>query len=69
VERFEFSYKRYTRYILDPKLLKLVLLKGVREEWMEILDLIENCNISQLSCDEIKKVLKNYSRVENKKSK
>lgn len=53
-ERFQFSYKRAHNCTLDGESLNLVLLRGVREELMDILDLLENGYIFQLDYDDIK---------------
>jgi hypothetical protein len=39
-----------------------LFLRGVREEFMETLNLLENGDIFQLEYEYIKKVFKNYSR-------
>jgi hypothetical protein len=62
VERFQFSYKHATNCKLDDESLKLVLLRGVREDLMEALDLIVAGDIYQFTYDEIKYIFKNYSR-------
>jgi len=43
-ERFQLSYKR-TRCTLDPKSLKLVLLRGVREDLLDTLHLLAGGDI------------------------
>jgi hypothetical protein len=44
-ERFQLSYKRAHSFTLDDNSLKLVLLRGVREELMETLNLLANGDI------------------------
>jgi hypothetical protein len=44
-ERFQLSYKRAHNCTLDEDSLKLVLLRGVREELMETLNLLSNGDI------------------------
>ena len=41
-ERFKFSYKRAHNCTLDEETLKLVLLRGVREELMETPNILAN---------------------------
>ena len=38
-QRFQINYKRAINYIMDEDSMKLVLLKGVRNEFLEILNL------------------------------
>jgi len=67
-ERFQLSYKR-SRCTLDPKSLKLVLLRGIEEDLLETLNMLSGGDIYQLSYDNIKTILKNYSRIARKKCK
>lgn len=65
-ERFKLSYKR-ARCTLDPKSLKLVLLRGIKEDLLETLKLLLGRDIYQLPYDDIKSVFKNHSREARKK--
>ena len=65
-ERFQLSYKR-ARCTLDPKSLKLVLLRGIREYLLETLNMLSREDIYQLPYDDIKTVFKNHSRATRKK--
>jgi hypothetical protein len=60
-ERFQLGYKRDHSFTLDENSLKLSFLRGVREELMDILKLLENEDILQLYFECTKKVFKNYS--------
>jgi hypothetical protein len=60
-ERFQLGYKRDHSFTLDENSLKLAFLRGVREELMDILKLLENEDIFQLYFECTKKVFKNYS--------
>ena len=60
-KRFQLSYKRAHSFTLDENSLKLAFLRGVREELMDILKLLENEDIFQLYFECTHKVFKNYS--------
>jgi hypothetical protein len=68
-ERFNFSYKCATNYNLDDESLKSMLLRGVREYFMEALYLIVSGDIYHFTYDEIKYIFKNYSRETMRKGK
>ena len=65
-ERFQLSYKR-ARCTLDPESLKLVLLRGIREDILDTLHLLAEGDIYQLSYEDIKIVFRNHSRAPRKK--
>jgi len=66
-ERFQLSYKRAYYFTVRPKSLKIVLLRGVREDInMETLNLLANGDIYHLTYDEIKWVFKNHLRATRK---
>jgi len=65
-ERFQLNYKR-VRCTLDPKSLKLVLLRGVREDILGTLHLLAGGYIYQLHYDNIKNIFRNHSREARKK--
>eukprot|EP00253_Pinus_taeda_P019096 PITA_19096 len=60
-ERFQLSYKR-DRCTLDPKSLKLVLHRGVREDILDTLHMLSGGYIYQLPYEDIKIVFRNHSR-------
>ena len=62
-ERFQLSYKRVRRTI-DPKSLKLVRLRGEREDLLETLHMIVGEDVYQLPYEDIKTVFRNHSRRE-----
>jgi len=53
-ERSQLSYKRDNSCTVNDDTLKHVLLRGVREELMETLNLLENGDIFQLHYEYIK---------------
>ena len=55
------------RCTLDPESLKLVLLRGVREDLLDTLHLLLGGDIYQLPYDDIKIVFRNHSRAARKK--
>ena len=59
-ERFQLSYKRSHSCTLDDDSLKLVFTMGVREEYMDIMNLLSHGCISHLTYEEIKKIFNNY---------
>jgi len=65
-ERFQLSYKT-ARYTLDPESLKLVLLRGVREDLMDTLYMITGGDVYQLPYEDIKMVFRNHSKIARKK--
>jgi len=65
-ERFQISCKR-ARCTLDPMSLKLVLLRGIREDLLDTLHLLSRGDIYQLSYEDIKIVFRNHSRAARKK--
>lgn len=65
-ERFYLSYKRAT-CTLDPKSLKLVLLKGILEYPLDTLHLLVGRDIYQLSYEDKSIVFRNHFRVARKK--
>lgn len=65
-ERFQFSYRK-ARCSLDPESLKLVLLRGIREDMLETLTMFFGGDIYQLSYNNIKTSFKNHSMVARNK--
>jgi len=65
-ERFQLNYKR-ARCTLDPESLKLVLLRGIREDLLDTPHLLAGGDIYQLSYEDIKIVFRNHSRAARKK--
>jgi hypothetical protein len=58
-EKFQVSYKSAHSYTLDDNSLEIVFLRGEREAYMEILNLLENGNIFHLEYEYNNKVFKN----------
>lgn len=65
-EKCQLNYKR-ARHTLDPEPLKLVLLRGIREDILEILNMMSRGEIYQIPYNNIKNVFKNHSRAARKK--
>jgi hypothetical protein len=53
-EIFQLSYKRAHNYTLDENSFKIVLLRGVREEFTKTLNLLANIDFSELEYEDIK---------------
>lgn len=66
VERLKLSYRGTQTCTLDPNSLKLVLLRGVNEYLMEIINLFSSADTYHLSYDDIKKVFKKHSKATRK---
>jgi len=65
-ESFQLNYKR-TRCTLDLKSLKLVLLKGIREDILETLNMLSEGKIYQLSDDDINRIFNKRSKAAKNK--
>jgi len=65
-ERFQLNYKM-ARCTLDPEPIKLVILRGIREDILETLNMLSRGDIYQLSYDDTNIVFKNHSRAIRKK--
>ena len=65
-ERFQLSYKR-AKCTLDPKSLKLVLLRGIQEDLLDTLHLLAGGDIYRICYEDIKIVFRSHSRVVRKK--
>ena len=65
-ERFQLSYKR-VGCTLNPESLKLVLLRGIREDLLDTLHLLAEGDIYQLSYEDIKTIFRNHSRAARRK--
>jgi hypothetical protein len=59
-EIFQLSYKTFHTCTLDEYSLKIVLFRGVREEYLDPLNLLAHGDISHLTYEDIKKIFKNY---------
>lgn len=49
VERFAYNFKRDKMYKLDDETLKVILLKSIRDEWIDLFNLMGKGDVSQLS--------------------
>ena len=65
-ERFQLSYKR-AKFTLNPKSLKLVMLRGVPEDLLDTLHLLAGGDIYQLPYDDINTVFRNHSNSARKR--
>ena len=53
IERFMYNIKRGKLYNLGSNTLKTFLLRTIRDEWINILDLVSRGDVYQLSFEEI----------------
>lgn len=65
-ERFQLNYKR-AKCTLDTRSLKLVLLRGIKEEVIETLNMMSGGDIYQLSYEDFKIVFRKHSKASRKK--
>ena len=65
-DRFQLSYKR-ARCTLDPEPLKLVQLRGVPEDLLDILNMLAGGDIYQLPYEDIKTMFRNHYRAARKR--
>ena len=65
-ERFQLNYKR-VECTLDPKSLKLVLLRGIPEDLLDTLHLLARGYVYKLPYEDIKTVFRNHSRAARKR--
>jgi len=49
IERFAYNVKRSKMHELDEETLKALLLKSIRDEWIDVLNFMGKGDISQLS--------------------
>ena len=62
LERFNYNIKRAKMKNLDQDTLKALLLKTIRDEWIDILNMMGKGDISQLSLPDIAELCINLSR-------
>lgn len=62
VEIYAYNIKRGKMYNLDDETLKSILLKYIRDEWIDLLNLMGKGDVSQLSFGEICDLCKHISR-------
>ena len=66
LERFHYNIKRAKMENLDQDTLKALLLKTIRDEWLDILNMMGKGDISQLTLHEISELCINLSRGKSK---
>lgn len=62
VEIFSYNIKRAKMYNLDDETIKYLLLKSIRDEWIDLINLMGKGDVSQLSFGEICDLCKHISR-------
>ena len=62
IERFQYNLQRSKQRKLGKEILKTLLLKGIQDECLEILNLIGTGNVFQLAYDDICELCRRYSR-------
>ena len=62
IERFQYNLQRSKQRNLGKEILKTLLLKGIQDECLEILNLIGTGNVFQLAYDDICELCRRYSR-------
>jgi len=66
VDRFTCNIKRYKLHNLGSYTLKTLLLNAIRDEWIDLINLVGKGDMSQLSFQEICELCKNISRGKTK---
>lgn len=62
VERFHYNLQRSKHSDLDPDILKIILIRGMRDDCLDMLNLIGKGDISQDPYDDITKLFLRCSR-------
>ena len=62
IERFMYNVKREKLHHLGSETLKTLLLRTIRDEWINLLDLISRGDVYQLSFEEICETCKHIPR-------
>ena len=66
IERFKYNLKRTKMDNLDEDTLKALLLKAIRDEWIDILNMMGKGDISQLPLSDIGELCVHLSRGKSK---
>ena len=69
IERFNYNLKRAKMDNLDEDTLKYILLKSIRDEWIDILNVMGNGDISQFPLNDIGELCVHLSRGKSKTGK
>ena len=62
VERFQYNLQKSKHKHLEKEILKTLLLKGIKDEFLEVLNLIGKGDVFQLSYDDVCELCIRYSR-------
>jgi chromatin segregation and condensation protein Rec8/ScpA/Scc1 (kleisin family) len=62
VEHFQYNLQRSKQRQLGKETLKTLLLKGIQDKFLEILNLMGTCDVFQLPYDDICELCRRYSR-------
>jgi hypothetical protein len=49
MERFHYNVKRAKQHHLDLETLKIIFLRGIKDEWVDVLNLMGKGDVSQLT--------------------
>lgn len=66
IKRFTYNVKRAKLHDLGFETLKSILLESIRDEWIDLLNLMGKGDVSRLSCQDICELYKNISRGNSK---
>ena len=69
IERFMYNVKREKLHHLGSYTLKTLFLRTIRDEWIDLLDLMSGGDVYQLSSEEISETWKHISRGRERVSK
>jgi hypothetical protein len=62
VERFQYNLQRTKQNTLDPETLRIIFLRGIKDDCMDALNLMGAGDISQMTYNDICELCKRYSR-------
>ena len=62
LERFSYNLQKSKYNSLTPEMIRTIFLKGIREEYLDILNVMGKGDISYLPFDEIQYLCQKYSR-------
>ena len=59
LERFLYNYQK-SKQILNDNIVRNIFLKGIQDEYIDVLNLMGTGDVSQLTFEEISNLCKNY---------
>lgn len=69
LERFLYNLQKFKQHSLDPDTIRTFFLKGIRDDYLDILNVMGKGDISYFPFDKIAELCQNYSRGREKSGK